>query len=163
MVVVILVGSSCCCPGQRQRYKREVRNRPHTMHSQRYTLTVTTTRNDSSGNASSKTLIQNDVKNCVNQPKSLQNFLIKAHYIFLIKAHLFMFCSLLSCCYCRENQFYDSKVIGKYCEKRDPHLACVAFERGQCDAELIKVRSHDLVALQCNQLCYHHPLPSGVQ
>ena len=39
----------------------------------------------------------------------------------------------------RENQFYDSKVIGKYCEKRDPHLACVAFERGQCDAELIKV------------------------
>ena len=41
--------------------------------------------------------------------------------------------------YVRENQFYDSKVIGKYCEKRDPHLACVAFERGQCDAELIKV------------------------
>ena len=41
--------------------------------------------------------------------------------------------------YHRENQFYDSKVIGKYCEKRDPHLACVAFERGQCDAELIKV------------------------
>ena len=32
-----------------------------------------------------------------------------------------------------------SKVIGKYCEKRDPHLACVVFERGQCDAELIKV------------------------
>ena len=39
----------------------------------------------------------------------------------------------------RENQYYDSKVVGKYCEKRDPHLACVAYERGQCDYELIKV------------------------
>lgn len=39
----------------------------------------------------------------------------------------------------RENPYYDSKVVGKYCEKRDPHLACIAYERGQCDAELIKV------------------------
>ena len=39
----------------------------------------------------------------------------------------------------RENQFYDSRVVGKYCEKRDPHLACVAYERGQCDFELINV------------------------
>ena len=33
----------------------------------------------------------------------------------------------------RENPYYDSKVVGKYCEKRDPHLACVAYERGNCD------------------------------
>ncbi|KAG1680294.1 Clathrin heavy chain 1 [Nymphon striatum] len=39
----------------------------------------------------------------------------------------------------KENQFYDSKVVGKYCEKRDPHLACVAYERGHCDRELINV------------------------
>lgn len=39
----------------------------------------------------------------------------------------------------RENQFYDSRTVGKYCEKRDPHLACVAYERGTCDEELIKV------------------------
>lgn len=39
----------------------------------------------------------------------------------------------------KENQFYDSRVVGKYCEKRDPHLACMAYERGQCDRELIKV------------------------
>ncbi|CBY36375.1 unnamed protein product [Oikopleura dioica] len=39
----------------------------------------------------------------------------------------------------RENPFYDSTVVGKYCEKRDPHLACVAYERGMCDEELIKV------------------------
>lgn len=42
----------------------------------------------------------------------------------------------------RENPFYDSRVVGKYCEKRDPHLACVAYERGQCDQELINVRSN---------------------
>jgi len=30
-------------------------------------------------------------------------------------------------------------VVGKYCEKRDPHLACVAYERGKCDLELINV------------------------
>lgn len=42
--------------------------------------------------------------------------------------------------YFRENPYYDSKVVGKYCEKRDPHLACIAYERGQCDAELIKVQ-----------------------
>jgi len=39
----------------------------------------------------------------------------------------------------RENQYYDSRVVGKYCEKRDPHLACVAYERGHCDRELISV------------------------
>lgn len=39
----------------------------------------------------------------------------------------------------RENQFYDSKVIGQYCEKRDPHFALIAYERGHCDDELIAV------------------------
>ncbi|KAJ1356222.1 Clathrin heavy chain [Parelaphostrongylus tenuis] len=39
----------------------------------------------------------------------------------------------------RENPFYDSRVVGKYCEKRDPHFAFLAYERGQCDAELIAV------------------------
>ena len=35
------------------------------------------------------------------------------------------------------NEHYDSKVIGKYCEKRDPNLACVAYKRGNCDFELV--------------------------
>ena len=47
----------------------------------------------------------------------------------------------------RENQYYDSKVVGKYCEKRDPHLACVAYERGQCDYELINVSFHQKIFL----------------
>eukprot|EP00161_Ancyromonas_sigmoides_P018408 TRINITY_DN5085_c0_g2_i9.p1 TRINITY_DN5085_c0_g2~~TRINITY_DN5085_c0_g2_i9.p1 ORF type:complete len:1656 (-),score=901.77 TRINITY_DN5085_c0_g2_i9:282-5249(-) len=37
------------------------------------------------------------------------------------------------------NQFYDSVTVGRYCEKRDPHLAFVAYRRGQCDAELVEV------------------------
>jgi clathrin heavy chain len=39
----------------------------------------------------------------------------------------------------RENQYYDSATVGKYCEKRDPQLAFVVYERGQCDQELIEV------------------------
>ncbi|UYV68263.1 CLTC [Cordylochernes scorpioides] len=39
----------------------------------------------------------------------------------------------------RENQYYDSRVVGRYCEKRDPHLACMAYERGLCDRELVTV------------------------
>jgi clathrin heavy chain len=37
------------------------------------------------------------------------------------------------------NQFYDSRVVGKYCEKRDPHLAYIAYKRGLCDDELIEM------------------------
>ena len=33
----------------------------------------------------------------------------------------------------RDNPHYDSSIVGKYCEKRDPHLACIAYERGNCD------------------------------
>ncbi|CAF3999025.1 unnamed protein product, partial [Rotaria sordida] len=39
----------------------------------------------------------------------------------------------------QDNAYYDSRVVGKYCEKRDPHLACVAYERGGCDMELVNV------------------------
>ncbi|XWS29035.1 hypothetical protein CRYUN_Cryun25bG0122100 [Craigia yunnanensis] len=37
------------------------------------------------------------------------------------------------------NPYYDSRVVGKYCEKRDPTLTVVAYRRGQCDDELINV------------------------
>eukprot|EP01116_Phalansterium_solitarium_P013913 TRINITY_DN3136_c0_g1_i1.p1 TRINITY_DN3136_c0_g1~~TRINITY_DN3136_c0_g1_i1.p1 ORF type:complete len:1727 (-),score=785.73 TRINITY_DN3136_c0_g1_i1:319-5382(-) len=37
------------------------------------------------------------------------------------------------------NSYYDSLVVGKYCEKRDPHLAFIAYKRGRCDRELIDV------------------------
>ena len=45
------------------------------------------------------------------------------------------------------NRFYDSAVVGKFCEKLDPHLAYLAYRRawGQCDDELIRVtNTHSL-------------------
>ncbi|KAJ7543091.1 hypothetical protein O6H91_09G024400 [Diphasiastrum complanatum] len=41
------------------------------------------------------------------------------------------------------NPYYDSRVVGKYCEKRDPTLAVVAYRRGQCDDELISVTNRN--------------------
>ena len=39
----------------------------------------------------------------------------------------------------KENKFYESLVVGKYCEKRDPGMAFLAYERGNCKQELIRV------------------------
>lgn len=41
------------------------------------------------------------------------------------------------------NPFYESLVLGKYCEKRDPNLACIAYKRGECDLEYIEVTSRN--------------------
>ncbi|KAF3449311.1 hypothetical protein FNV43_RR10039 [Rhamnella rubrinervis] len=48
------------------------------------------------------------------------------------------------------NPCYDSRVVGKYCEKQDnPILAVVAYRRGQCDDELINVTNkYSLFKLQ---------------
>lgn len=47
------------------------------------------------------------------------------------------------------NPYYDSLSVGKYCEKRDPHLACVAYRRGQCDAALVACTAkHSLFKVQ---------------
>jgi len=48
----------------------------------------------------------------------------------------------------QSNEFYDSVEVGKYCESRDPHLAYVAYRRGQCDQELIEV---------CNKHGFYKP------
>lgn len=39
--------------------------------------------------------------------------------------------------YLINNQYYNSKVVGSYCEQRDPYLAYVSYRRGLCDEELI--------------------------
>eukprot|EP00798_Chlamydomonas_sp_ICE-L_P023296 gene23296-30532_t len=36
------------------------------------------------------------------------------------------------------NPYYDSLTVGKFAEKRDPHLACVAYRRGNCDDALVE-------------------------
>ncbi|KAF8931855.1 hypothetical protein BGZ58_007377 [Dissophora ornata] len=43
----------------------------------------------------------------------------------------------------RNNAFYDSRTIGKYCEKRDPYLAFIAYERGQCDIEVVEITNNN--------------------
>lgn len=39
----------------------------------------------------------------------------------------------------KENNFYDSLVVGKYCEKRDPYLAFIAYQKGANDMELVRI------------------------
>ena len=43
----------------------------------------------------------------------------------------------------KENSLYDSLIVGKYCEKRDPYLAFIAFQKGQNDMELINVTNEN--------------------
>ena len=43
----------------------------------------------------------------------------------------------------RENNQYDSLTVGKYCEKRDPSLACIAYSKGQNDLELISITNEN--------------------
>ncbi len=45
--------------------------------------------------------------------------------------------------YLQTNAFYDSSVVGKYCEDRDPHLAYVAYKRGNCDTQLVDVTNRN--------------------
>jgi len=52
-----------------------------------------------------------------------------------------------------ENIYYDSKVVGEYCEKRDPHLAFTVYKRGLCDQELIDLTNkHGLFKQQARYL-----------
>lgn len=43
----------------------------------------------------------------------------------------------------KENDLYDTLLVGKYCEKRDPNLAFIAYQKGQNDLELINVTSEN--------------------
>jgi clathrin heavy chain len=43
----------------------------------------------------------------------------------------------------KENDQYDSLVVGKYCEKRDPNLAYIAYSKGQNDLELVNITNEN--------------------
>ena len=43
----------------------------------------------------------------------------------------------------KENDQYDTLTVGKYCEKRDPNLAFIAYSKGQNDLELIGVTNEN--------------------
>jgi clathrin heavy chain len=38
---------------------------------------------------------------------------------------------------------YDALVVGKHCEKKDPYLAFIAYQRGQCDLDLIRITNEN--------------------
>lgn len=51
------------------------------------------------------------------------------------------------------NAYYDSRDVGRFCEKRDPYLAYVAYKRGNCDEELLEVTNkHQLFKDQARYL-----------
>lgn len=43
----------------------------------------------------------------------------------------------------KENNIYDPLTVGKYCEKRDPYLAYIAYAKGYCDDELISITNEN--------------------
>lgn len=43
----------------------------------------------------------------------------------------------------KENDLYDTIIVGKYCEKRDPNLAYIAYRKGKNDLELINITSEN--------------------
>ncbi|KAI1481730.1 hypothetical protein K445DRAFT_315045 [Daldinia sp. EC12] len=43
----------------------------------------------------------------------------------------------------KENDQYDTLTVGKYCEKRDPNLAFIAYQKGQNDLELINITNEN--------------------
>ena len=54
-----------------------------------------------------------------------------------------------------KNDFYDPKIVGKYCEERNPDLACIAYRKawGSCDYELVEVTNRNfLYRLQARYL-----------
>lgn len=43
----------------------------------------------------------------------------------------------------KENNLYEPRVVGKYCEKRDPYLAYIAYAKGFCDEELVAITNEN--------------------
>ncbi|AEO66194.1 88878c0b-bf59-4b83-8599-8676777a870a [Thermothielavioides terrestris] len=43
----------------------------------------------------------------------------------------------------KENDQYDTLTVGKYCEKRDPNLAYIAYRKGQNDLELVNITNEN--------------------
>ena len=43
----------------------------------------------------------------------------------------------------KENDLYDPLIVGKYCEKRDPNMAFIAYSKGQNDLELINITNEN--------------------
>ncbi|KAF9297509.1 hypothetical protein BGZ74_009786, partial [Mortierella antarctica] len=63
-------------------------------------------------------------------------------------AKIYIDCSNDPETFLKSNEYYNPNTIGKYCEKRDPILAYIAYERGKCDMELVKLTNHNSMLKQ---------------
>ena len=52
----------------------------------------------------------------------------------------------------RENSVYDPLAVGRYCERRDPQLALLAYRKGQCDNEVVALTNENAMFKQQAQL-----------
>ncbi|PQE27320.1 clathrin heavy chain protein [Rutstroemia sp. NJR-2017a WRK4] len=43
----------------------------------------------------------------------------------------------------KENDMYDTLVVGRYCERRDPNLAYICYRKGQNDLELVNITNEN--------------------
>ncbi|PQE09668.1 clathrin heavy chain protein [Rutstroemia sp. NJR-2017a BBW] len=43
----------------------------------------------------------------------------------------------------KENDLYDTLVVGRYCERRDPNLAYICYRKGQNDLELVNITNEN--------------------
>lgn len=48
----------------------------------------------------------------------------------------------------RENSVYDPLAVGRYCERRDPQLALLAYRKGQCDNEVVALTNENAMFKQ---------------
>jgi clathrin heavy chain len=53
----------------------------------------------------------------------------------------------------KENNLYDPAIVGKYCEKRDPYLAYIAYAKGFCDDELIHITRRGISSSAAMSIC----------
>ncbi|OHT11249.1 Clathrin heavy chain 1 [Tritrichomonas foetus] len=59
----------------------------------------------------------------------------------------------------RENQYYDPKFVGEILAKRDAHLACLAFAKGNCDDELIELTNQHQLYKEQARYCVARQSP----
>ncbi|EJD47981.1 clathrin heavy chain [Auricularia subglabra TFB-10046 SS5] len=59
----------------------------------------------------------------------------------------------------KENNLYEPLVVGKYCEKRDPYLAFIAYAKGMCDDELVAITNDNAMFKQQARYLVKRRLP----
>lgn len=59
----------------------------------------------------------------------------------------------------KDNNLYEPLVVGKFCEARDPYLAYIAYAKGFCDDELIKITNENSMFKQQARYLVKRRLP----